>query len=237
MPIRDWLRPPRNLLVLFLGTTLVLTAGLGWLGWRLLQQDRAVEAQRVRDRLDSAADLITAEIRQTLSAAEAQLTLFSTLSASRLQDAASAYAAALSEDALVVVFRPGAVEAYPNHRLRSYPALPRPEEPVVEAFASGEVHEFRAQDFESAIGVAGRPRTPEARCPVTGRRRGIALGTVAARPARGGGPALTAVGMTHTLHESRYPRASAAPRSTRRDASPFTVGACLSARDDGAFSG
>ena len=89
MSIRDWLRPPRNLLVLFLGTTLVLTAGLGWLGWRLLQQDRAVEAQRVRDRLDSSADLITAEIRQTLSATEAQLTRFSTLSASSLQQTAS----------------------------------------------------------------------------------------------------------------------------------------------------
>ena len=151
MPMRDWLRPPRNLLVLFLGTTLVLTAGLGWLGWRLLQQDRAVEAQRVRDRLDSAADLIAAEMRQTLTAAEAQLTLLSTLSASRLLDSASAYAETLGDDALVVVFRLGAVDAYPNHRLLSYPAVPRPTEPSTDAFAAGEALEFRAGDFESAI--------------------------------------------------------------------------------------
>ena len=149
MPMRDWLRPPRNLLVLFLGTTLVLTAGLGWLGWRLLQQDRAVEAQRVRDRLDSAADLVAAEMRQTLTAAEAQLTLLSTLSASRLLD--SAYAETFGDDALVVVFRPGAVDAYPSHRLLSYPALPRPPEPTTDAFAVGEAHEFRTEDFESAI--------------------------------------------------------------------------------------
>ena len=149
--MRDWLRPPRNLLVLFLGTTLVLTTGLGWLGWRLLQQDRAVAAQRVRDRLDSAADLITAEMRQTLTAVDAELTLLSTLSAPRLRESALAYAETLGEDALVVVFQPGGVDAYPNHRLLSYPALPRPAEPAVDAFATGEAHEFRARDFESAI--------------------------------------------------------------------------------------
>ena len=151
MPMRNWLRPPRNLLVLFLGTTLVLTVGLGWLGWRLLQQDRAVGAQRVRDRLDSAADLVAAEMRQTLTAAEAQLTLLSTLSASRLLDSASTYAETLGDDALVVVFQPGAVDAYPSHRLLSYPAVPRPTEPTTDAFAAGEALEFRAGDFESAI--------------------------------------------------------------------------------------
>jgi len=151
MPMRNWLRPPRNLLVLFLGTTLVLTVGLGWLGWRLQQQDRAVGAQRVRDRLDSAADLVAAEMRQTLTAAEAQLTLLSTLSASRLLDSASAYAETLGDDALVVVFQPGAVDAYPSHRLLSYPAVPRPTEPTTDAFAAGEALEFRAGDFESAI--------------------------------------------------------------------------------------
>ena len=151
MHMRDWLRRPRNLLVLFLGTTLVLTAGLGWLGWRLLQQDRAVEVQHIRDRLDSAADLIAAEMRQTLSAAETQLTILSTLSASRLQEPASAYAETLGDDALVIVFRPGAVDAYPNHRLLSYPAVPRPGEPSTDAFAAGEALEFRAGDFESAI--------------------------------------------------------------------------------------
>ena len=151
MPIRDWLRPPRNLLVLFLGTTIVLSASLGWLGWRVLQQDRAVEAQRVRDRLDTSADLVAAEIGQALLDVEERLTRFSALSASGLQQAASQYAAELGEDALVVVFRPRAVDAYPNHRLHAYPAVPRPEEPTVDVFAAGEAHEFRARDFERAI--------------------------------------------------------------------------------------
>ena len=151
MRIRHWFRPPHDLLVPFLGTTLVLSAALGWLGWRLLQQDRAVELQRVHDQLQSSADLIAAELRQTLSDAEEQLTRLSLLPASGLEEAASAYAEGLGEDALVVVFQPGTVLAYPGHRLAYYPVLPTAEEPAVETFAAGEDHEFRTRDFDRAI--------------------------------------------------------------------------------------
>jgi integrase len=46
MPWLAWLRPPRRLLVLFLAVTLAPAAGIIWLGWRLLEQERALEAQR-----------------------------------------------------------------------------------------------------------------------------------------------------------------------------------------------
>ena len=151
MSIRHWLRPPRHLLVLFLGTTLVLLGGLGWLGVRSLQQERAVEVQRVRDELESSADLIAAEIRQNLAEVEEQLTRLAVLPAARLDDAASEYADNLGEDALVVVFGVEAVNAYPGDRLLYYPAVRTPVEPAARVFAAGELYEFRSLDFERAI--------------------------------------------------------------------------------------
>jgi tricorn protease len=39
---RQWPSPPPRLLALFLSVTLVPAGSLVWLGWRLLQQDRAL---------------------------------------------------------------------------------------------------------------------------------------------------------------------------------------------------
>ena len=39
---------------------------LSWLAWRLLEQDRALEAQRVRERLDNAAVLASRELGRSL---------------------------------------------------------------------------------------------------------------------------------------------------------------------------
>ena len=151
MTLRRGLRPPRYLLVLFLGTTFVLLAGLGWFGWRSLQRDRAVEVQQVRDRLESATDLIAAEIRQNLADIEERLTRLSLLPSATVDPAASEYSADLGEDALIVVFESQAVRAYPGHRLLYYPALPVPDETAGQSFAAGEVLEFRARDFGGAI--------------------------------------------------------------------------------------
>jgi hypothetical protein len=61
MAVKDWLRPPRHLVVLFLGIALILMSTLAWLGWRLFRQDRALEQQRVQVRLEHATDLVAAE--------------------------------------------------------------------------------------------------------------------------------------------------------------------------------
>lgn len=151
MSLRRGFRPPRYLLVLFLGTTFVLLAGLGWLGWRAFQEDRAVEIQRVRDRLESATDLIATQIRQNLADIEEQLTRLSLVPATDVERAAAAYSADVGEDALIVVFESQTVRAYPSQRLLYYPALLVPEEPVGQPFAAGEALEFRARDFAGAI--------------------------------------------------------------------------------------
>ena len=56
MGLALWLRPPGRTLAVFLCLMLVLGGALGWLGWQLLKQDRALEGQRVQERLELAAD-------------------------------------------------------------------------------------------------------------------------------------------------------------------------------------
>lgn len=150
MSVREWLRPPRSWLVLFLGTTLVLLTGLGWLGLRTLEQERTMEVQRIREQLESSADLIGAEVRQNLAEVSEQLTRLSALSAASVAGAASSFAAGLGEDAVVVVFGPGGVEAYPAERLLYYPVLPLPEPLPTEVFATGNLYEYQRLDFERA---------------------------------------------------------------------------------------
>ena len=68
-PRGEWLKPPRTLfLVLFL-LTLVSVSALGWFGWKLLEQERLVDAQRSRERLEHSADELSTAIRGTLAEA------------------------------------------------------------------------------------------------------------------------------------------------------------------------
>jgi hypothetical protein len=46
-------RPPHSLLAALVATTIVVTAALCWAGWRLLDQQRAIDEQRAREQLDS----------------------------------------------------------------------------------------------------------------------------------------------------------------------------------------
>ena len=61
------------MLVLFLGTMVIFAIVAGWLGWRLALQDRALQDQRIRERLESAADLVAADLRRGLSRLENQI--------------------------------------------------------------------------------------------------------------------------------------------------------------------
>src|ERR1700745_3087884 len=74
MSLSLWFRSPRYLLTLFLAIMLVLAASLSWLGWRLLKQDRALESQRVQERLDNAADLVAASLLHKFSEKGGQFT-------------------------------------------------------------------------------------------------------------------------------------------------------------------
>jgi len=72
-PLREWLKPPRTLLLILFLLTLVSVSAVAWFGGRLLQQEKAVEAQRSEERLEQEADRIAATIRGNLADAGERL--------------------------------------------------------------------------------------------------------------------------------------------------------------------
>ena len=52
MAFREWFRPPRHVLTIFLSVAVVSAVSLGWLTWLLVQQDRALDVQRRQARLE-----------------------------------------------------------------------------------------------------------------------------------------------------------------------------------------
>src|SRR2546422_176909 len=131
MSLRFWLRPPRVLLVCFLAVTLLPAAALFWLGWRFFDQDRALTAQRLRERREQAADLIVVALQQALAAAQQRLD-------QPIADGA--------QDAVAVVFEGERTEASP--KLLYYPAVPSPGQPSTQWFARGEELEFKNQNYD-----------------------------------------------------------------------------------------
>ena len=156
MAVSDWLRPPRHLVVLFLGIALILVSTLAWLGWRLFQQDRALEQQRVQVRLEHAADVVAAELTRRLSSIEDELAGLSTVASPALPDSARQFAAQFSHDAVVLVLDENELAAYPSGRLLYYPATTPVPEPDASVFARGEALEFRRRDLTAAARVYRR---------------------------------------------------------------------------------
>ena len=153
MSLSLWFRSPRYLLTLFLAIMLVLAASLSWLSWRLLKQDRALESQRIQERLDNAADLIAASLLRKFSESKEQFTGLLALSDSDLAVRASELAGQGAGTGFIVVFRPQAVDAYPRATLLYYPFLSTANEPSASMFGAGEVAEFQQKDFAKAVAV------------------------------------------------------------------------------------
>ena len=77
MSVPSWFRPAHHLLVSFLLVTMLPAAALFWLSWRSLEQDRLLEAQRVREGCEQAADLLVTALQQKLAALELRQRLHS----------------------------------------------------------------------------------------------------------------------------------------------------------------
>jgi signal transduction histidine kinase len=135
-PLREWLKPPRTLLLLLFLLTLVSVSAVGWFGWRLLQQERAVEAQRSQERLEGVADRIAAAVRGSLAEIGERL--------GNWESAPSSGFPAQGELLLVLKekLKETSLAATPADKLLYYP-FPSPEpEASPAAFADAELLEF-----------------------------------------------------------------------------------------------
>src|SRR5688572_8194007 len=109
MALRDWFRPPRHIPVIFLGVAAVPAGSVGWLGWLLLQQDKAVETQRRQEHLEQAADRAVAVMQRALGDLEAQL---------------GSGAAAPPPGVLLISIGPAGIVVTPSKGLLYYPVAP-----------------------------------------------------------------------------------------------------------------
>lgn len=139
MSMPSWLSPPRRLLALFFFVTLAPAAGLVWLGWELLEQDRELEAQRMTERREFTADRIVGALQQEISAVRRALA-----DPSRRLGLAA-------EDSVVAVLRPDGLDVHPASRLLYHPVVPPEPEAPDRPFQTAERYEFREKDFSRAV--------------------------------------------------------------------------------------
>jgi signal transduction histidine kinase len=150
MRLVRWFRPPYHLLSLFLSITLLLAVGLVWLGWRILQQDRALESQRIQERLAQAANLASANLSRSFAGLEQRVKALSGLPDPLLDRQAPAETQQLGSGAVVVVFRSESATAYPPSQLLFYPVVHSRPSITSQAFATAEVLEFQQQNYSGA---------------------------------------------------------------------------------------
>ncbi len=128
--------------------------------------------------MESAADLVAAELRQGLSGLEGRIEALSSLAVDDRPAAAARTGGQLADDALIVLAGPAGLSVYPPGRLVYHPTLPEPPVLPPDTFAEGEVLEFGTRQYDRAMATfrrqaasadalirAGRPSCR--RCPAT----------------------------------------------------------------------
>ena len=133
-PLKQWLTPTRTLLLLLFLVTLASVSTLTLFGWRLLQQQRMVEAQRSQERLEQAADRITAIVRGTLAEFSERLS-----------------AGLVVPGDVQFTLSATSLDAMPPDRLLYYPFPPPDPEPHSKLFAEAELFEFSASQPNEAL--------------------------------------------------------------------------------------
>ena len=142
-----WFKPPRNLLVILFTLTLVSISAFAWLGWKLLEQERAVEAQRVHERLQQSADRIAAMLRQTVAETGERLGAWAV---------APPPADTQPDEGLLLILSESTLSEFPSGRLLYQPlASPDPEAPPA-IFAVGEGLEFLKEQPDQAAEWYGK---------------------------------------------------------------------------------
>lgn len=139
MPIHHRFRHSRHLAVLFMIAAVIPVAVLSWLGLRLLQQDRDLEDQQIQQRLEDAADRITAELEAHLTRIEASLPVMANDPPSELP-----------AGAVFAIFDSSDVDAWPPDHLLYYPMPAAENQSDNSQFWPGEKLEFQKGAYEEA---------------------------------------------------------------------------------------
>ncbi len=142
MRLADWLHPPGRLLVVFLCLMVVLGGALGWLGWQWLKQDRALEGQRLQERLEQTADQIAAALQLSLADLESYQSFVPSPGTKEPPDGVIVFQATKSS-----------ARAFPPASLLFYPLITDVGEPPATTFAAGESLEFQGNDSVRAAEV------------------------------------------------------------------------------------
>ena len=133
-PLTPWLNPPRMLLLLLCLLTLLSVSTMAFFGWRLLEQQRTVEAQRSQERLEQAADRIAAIVRGTLA-----------------ETSERAGAGLASPGDLLLSLSATSLDATPPGRLLYYPFPPPEPDVLAQIFTEAELFEFLVAQPNEAL--------------------------------------------------------------------------------------
>jgi len=128
---RSWFGGPKRLLWSFALTLLLPAVAVGWLGLRLIEQDRDLASRQRLERRAVAGDRVVAGLERAVSASERQL-----------RDPSPGISIKPGADAVLVTMRADGLEASPAAHLLFTPSPPPAvPEPMVE-FTDGEALEF-----------------------------------------------------------------------------------------------
>ena len=111
---------PRRLTALFIGVMALMAGAFGWLSWRVIEQDRALERQRLIERRDAEATAAANSLQRVL------LDVLNQVAAGKPQP---------DPDVVLVSFSSTELESVPRGRIPYSPAPPPDREPPLKAFA------------------------------------------------------------------------------------------------------
>jgi signal transduction histidine kinase len=154
----EWFRPPRHLLAMFFGITVISATALGWLSWELVRQDRDLASKYAEEGRDAAAERAVAALQTRLSTIEEQLAALADLGDDQLSLKAAEYSSSLAPGTVFLAVHADRVDAYPPDRLLYYPALPGIVPAPRRVFADVEALD-RQRDHHGAIGRLRRLST------------------------------------------------------------------------------
>ena len=135
----------RRSLSLFLAGVVCLACWQVWLTWRLMEQDRNLELERGRERLERTADLAVAELARSLGDWDLGLRELASLPPS------ASLRAKLPAGAALVLISHGAIAVYPPMPLLFVPDPSLAPAAVSRAFDAADELELRAQQYDRAI--------------------------------------------------------------------------------------